>query len=289
MERCLFFLALVTTLACGSDDDEPAVDASRRDGGSDAGGRTRDGGHDAGSASDAARTDSGSDAGPCESDDACAEGLSCVAGSCVDIARYDCCAGGECPTALICTETCRCRPPVGCCSDPSECDFGVTFCTDDCACATCDPPCASDEVCAHGGVCQPRCFLDGCPETEVCTEAGCVPAACSADSCLHMDPPLACDRATGCFDPCDDTITAECAAMGGTCALGFCIDTSCAPSAVPCGYRLDCCGNAWCQSADDPPPPCPEPCFPPEPAPEARFCMCASGGGCVDLADGGGL
>lgn len=284
-------LAFACVTGCGSDDDAtPDAGAARRDGGLDGGfdAGARDGSTDAGS--DAGLDAALADAGPCDGPEDCAGDRVCLAGACVDLTTYDCCAGDECPTGLVCNMSCRCAAPMGCCADPSECEIGATYCDDSCACAACDPPCDRDRVCVHGGSCEPRCFLDGCPGGEVCAPEGCIPAACSFESCLHMTPPLACDETSGCFDPCDDAIRTECAAMGANCVLGYCVDTTCGGSGEPrCTYRRDCCGNGFCLGPGDPDPPCPIVCFPPEPIPDERFCVCTPGGGCLDLADSGGF
>jgi hypothetical protein len=151
----------------------------------------------------------------------------------------------------------------------------------------CSPGCEPDFTCAMGR-CLARCIFDGCAaDTDVCIEdEGCRPAACTESECISLTTLHHCDSTTGCYDPCapDRFDPAMCAAAGGRCGGGACVDDTCSGGTVSCGFRMDCCGNMICLDSREPDPGCPIVCVgTPAPAPRPSDCGCAVGGACVDM------
>ncbi len=309
---CGLLVIAVVVVGCGDAHGPGLADGSSQDSGipADGGGldaaRPADGGDAGGRDAGPGGGDAGHDGGAmvCRGPGDCPPGRRCEGGVCV--VEPGCCATVRCGPGTTCDPTtCTCGGGSGCCAtgtcdDPMKyCDFGTCGCV---SIPECVPACGDGFVC-EWGMCTPRCYIEGCPvPTDVCTETGeCVPPRCTSDECVAMTPPLRCDPAVGCVDPCASGDWSWCTMLGGACYLGECVDATCGESRglprVDCGFTADCCGEWYCMRAGDPPPPCPFMCPTPPPGgipmPDAGLCVCGVGGGIIiggggDPGGGGG-
>jgi hypothetical protein len=221
------------------------------------------------------------EAGPCDDQDPCTLGDSCVNGACVSGLQVDCDDGNPC-TADSCANTGACahEPTPGDCDDSNPCTVGekcslgqcgggqALYCDDDNGCTTdsCDPaggcvhvlnnaPCDDGDVCTIGDHCQ----LGECISSSAlsCNDSnGCTDDSCSADSgCEFVPNTMACDDGNNC------TQNDEC--QGGICVGGEppdcdddnqCTDDVCVAGAGcmhfnnndPCNDQDACTANEVC-------------------------------------------
>lgn len=122
---------------------------------------------------------------PCANDGTCAEGLSCIAGDCVEpcLFDYECTDGQVCADGLCSVS----------CSDQIPCLTGYACIGGACLIDAANPQCQDDTTCdglvCAGGICRPACVTNAdCGAGTVCqaSSGACVPdtsptTACSAE------------------------------------------------------------------------------------------------------------
>ena len=160
----------------------------------------------------------------------CANGQSCVSGTCAGP-----CVNNECPTGLVCS--------AGACLDPcvaAHCPDGFSClrgeCIDPCQGVDCGP----SQVCRRGECVGDTCYEAGCPQDQVCLAGACV-----GDPCANVE----CDAGAYCRDgECVNSCAAVACAGDERCQEGRCIPDPCfgviCPEGEQCGGLA---GQAQCE------------------------------------------
>jgi MYXO-CTERM domain-containing protein len=156
----------------------------------------------------------------------CADGLFCIAGTCVlPCSEFGCGAGQICDASGLCVDE-ACVDVV--CDQGMRCENGVCVGACDgvvcptgqvCRAGRCVDPCAGQDcdtctVC-EDGVCVSRCQYSPCASGETCQDDGrCIENACVGVPC---DPGFHCE-AGSCIDSCLGAVCPD----GETCVTGEC-------------------------------------------------------------------
>jgi MYXO-CTERM domain-containing protein len=209
-------------------------------------------------------------AAPCDNENPCGCGETCVEGACQFLACQgkacgpDGCGGicGECAVGQFCEiDTCRATLPRGCTESATG---GCSIKEFQCLAVTdgCNPACTAGNKCAAGVCladeigCNPLCD----PTTQVCRQN--VSSSCGCESCVVDQDPncltawdlacvLACQECGTSCTACEADCTGkECGSNGcggscGTCETGTCEDGQCvlcSCTGLECGD--DGCGNS---------------------------------------------